>query len=98
MLYHPNRETMPKELQLAQDLLDDQNISQEIVQLDASLRDNGAALGMANAWQSLGAVARPSVDENSQQKTISVYMGSSDANTQVEIAFLRLRALRTIHQ
>lgn len=87
--YHPNRETILKELQLAQDLLDDQNISQEIVQLDASLRDNGAALGMANAWQSLGAVARPSVDENSQQKTISVYMGSSDANTQVEIAFLQ---------
>ena len=87
--YHPNRETILKELQLAQDLFDDQNLSEKIVTLDASLRDNGAAIGISNAWQSLGAVARPSTDANSQQKTISVYMGSSDANTQVEIVFLQ---------
>ncbi len=87
--YHPNQETILKELQLAQDLLNDQNISQEVITLDASIRDNGAAIGMSNAWQSLGAVARPSTDENDQQKTISVYMGSSDANTQVEISFLQ---------
>lgn len=87
--YHPNRDTILKELQLAQDLFTDQNLSEKIVTLDASLRDNGAAIGISNTWQSLGAVARPSVDENSQQKTISVYMGSSDANTQVEIVFLQ---------
>lgn len=87
--YHPNRETILKELQLAQDLFNDQNLSEKIVTLDASLRDNGAAIGISNAWQSLGAVARPSTDDNSQQKTISVYMGSSDANTQVEIVFLQ---------
>lgn len=87
--YHPNRETILKELQLAQDLFSDQNLSEKIVTLDASLRDNGAAIGISNAWQSLGAVARPSTDDNSQQKTISVYMGSSDANTQVEIVFLQ---------
>ena len=87
--YHPNRETILKELQLAQDLFEDQNLSEKIVTLDASLRDNGAAIGISNAWQSLGAVARPSIDDNSQQKTISVYMGSSDANTQVEIVFLQ---------
>lgn len=88
--YHPKQETILKELQLAQDLLNDANISQKLVQLDASIRDNGAALGMNNAWQALGAVARPSTDANNQAKTISVYMGSSDPNTQVEIAFLQV--------
>ena len=33
--YHPNRETILKELQLAQDLFEDQNLSEKIVTLDA---------------------------------------------------------------
>ncbi|MGL4372773.1 MAG: M60 family metallopeptidase, partial [Turicibacter sp.] len=86
---HPNKATLLKELELAKALLLDANLSEVIVSLDATLRDNGGAIGISNAWQSLGAVARPSTDAAGESKSIVVYMGSSDANTQVEVTFLQ---------
>lgn len=44
---------------------------------------------MENSYQSLGSVARPSVDDNGTSKQIVVYMGSSDPNTKVDIVFLQ---------
>ncbi|HAX73993.1 MAG TPA: hypothetical protein DCY20_10760 [Firmicutes bacterium] len=86
---HPKKATILKELELANSLLNDQQVSENIVILDATLRDSGSALGMTNAWQSLGAVARPGTTDSNMSKTISVYMGSTDPNTQVEITFLQ---------
>ncbi|MDB8553733.1 M60 family metallopeptidase [Turicibacter sanguinis] len=91
--YHPNKATILKELELAQQLLDEQSLSERVVTLDASLRDGDGAIGITNTWQALGFVARPSVDENKQSEKISVYLGSSDQNTRVEIAFLQAYGL-----
>ena len=44
---------------------------------------------MENSYQSLGSVARPSVDDDGTAKQIAVYMGSSDPNTKVDIVFLQ---------
>lgn len=50
---------------------------------------------MENSYQSLGSVARPSVDDNGTSKQIVVYMGSSDPNTKVDIVFLQNYGLPT---
>ena len=44
---------------------------------------------MGNDWQSLGAVARPGKNEDNESKEITVYMGSDDPNTKVDIVFLQ---------
>ena len=53
---------------------------------------------MQNDWQSLGSVARPSVDEDGTSKQIVVYMGSSDPNTRVQITFLQNYGLPSAYQ
>ena len=79
------------QLGIAQRLLDETNISQKITKLDGTIttRNGGQRLGMSNDWQSLGSVARPGIDENNQAKEITVYLGSSDPNTKVDIVFLQ---------
>ena len=89
--YHPDKEVLEKELDIAQKLFNDKEVSEKITTLDASIRtDNeGPSLGMENSYQSLGSVARPSVDDEGTSKQIVVYMGSSDPNTRVDIVFLQ---------
>lgn len=89
--YHPDKAVLEKELEVAQLLFDDKEVSEQITKLDASIRtDNeGPSLGMQNDWQSLGSVARPGVDEDGTSEQIVVYMGSSDPNTKVQITFLQ---------
>ena len=89
--YHPDKDVLEKELEVAQLLFNDKEVSEKITTIDASIRtDNeGPSLGMGNDWQSLGSVARPRVDENGTDEQIVVYMGSSDPNTQVQITFLQ---------
>ena len=89
--YHPDKAILEKELEVAQLLYNDREISEKITTLDASIRNDneGPSLGMQNDWQSLGSVARPGVDEDGTSNQIVVYMGSSDPNTQVQITFLQ---------
>ena len=89
--YHPEKSVLEKELDIAQKLFNDKGVSEKITILDASIRtDNeGPSLGMENSYQSLGSVARPSVDDDGTAKQITVYMGSSDPNTKVDIVFLQ---------
>ena len=89
--YHPEKEILDKELEIAQKLFNDKQVSEKITILDASIRtDNeGPSLGMENSYQSLGSVARPGKDQNNESKSITVYMGSSDPNTKVDIVFLQ---------
>lgn len=96
--YHPDKSVLEKELEVAQKLFNDKNISERITTLDASIRGTGAAIGMQNEWQSLGSVARPGVDENNTSKQIVVYMGSSDPNTRVDITFLQNYGLPSAYQ
>ena len=60
--YHPDKDVLEKELEIAQKLFNDKEVSEKITTLDASIRtDNeGPSLGMENSYQSLGSVARPS--------------------------------------
>lgn len=89
--YHPERTTILKELDNAQKLLNDKEVSTKITTLDAAIRtDNiGPSLGMENSYQSLGAVARPNGEKAQEKDRITVYMGSSDPNTRVDIVFLQ---------
>lgn len=89
--YHPERDTILKELDNAQKLFNDKEVSAKITSLDASIRtDNvGPSLGMENSYQSLGSVARPNGINAEKKEKIIVYMGSTDANTKVDIAFLQ---------
>ena len=89
--YHPDKEILEKELEIAQKLFNDKQVSERITTLDASIRTpNGTpSLGMQNSYQSLGSVARPGKDQNNESKSITVYMGSSDPNTKVDIVFLQ---------
>ncbi|HCW53641.1 MAG TPA: hypothetical protein DG753_07890 [Clostridium sp.] len=89
--YHPDRDILLKELENAQKLFDDKDVSVNIKPLDASIRtDNvGPSLGMENSYQSLGAVARPNGVNAEKKEKIVVYMGSSDKNTTVDITFIQ---------
>lgn len=79
------------QLGIAQRLLEEATISKKITKLDGTIgsRHGGQKLGMSNDWQSLGAVARPGKNEDNEAKEITVYMGSSDPNTKVDIVFLQ---------
>lgn len=98
--YHPDKSVLEAELEVAQKLFDDKQVSEKITKLDASIRSGGTgpSLGMQNDWQSLGSVARPSVDEDGTSKQIVVYMGSSDPNTRVQITFLQNYGLPSAYQ
>ncbi len=79
------------QLGIAQKLLEEATLSNKITKLDGTItpRTGGQKIGMGNEWQSLGAVARPGKNEDNEAKEISVYMGSSDPNTKVDIVFLQ---------
>lgn len=79
------------QLGIAQKLLEEANISKKITKLDGTIgsRHGGQKLGMSNDWQSLGAVARPGKNEDNEAKEITVYLGSDDPNTKVDIVFLQ---------
>lgn len=89
--YHPDKEVLTKELEVAQKLFNDKEVSEKITKLDASIRTDktGPSLGMENSWQSLGSVARPNAANSEDSKRIVVYMGSTDPNTRVDISFLQ---------
>ena len=79
------------QLGIAQRLLEEATISKKITKLDGTIgsRHGGQKVGMGNDWQSLGAVARPGKNEDNESKEITVYMGSDDPNTKVDIVFLQ---------
>lgn len=89
--YHPDRNRLLKELDNAQKLFNDKEVSANITTLDASIRTDkvGPSLGMENSYQSLGSVARPNGVKAEEKEKITLYMGSSDPNTRVDIAFLQ---------
>lgn len=80
--YHPKQEMLLRDLELAQNLLNDVNLSQNVKVLDASILTNSPNLGQGNAWQSLGVVAKPG-DE------ISIYVGTEAGrqNSRFEVLF-----------
>ena len=80
--YHPNQENILEDLEMAQNLLNDANLSKDVITLDASILDNSPNLGQANAWQSLGVAVKPG-------DNISIYVGTEEGrqNSQFEVLF-----------
>ena len=89
--YNPNRANILKELETAEKLLNEVDLSNEIIELDPTItkNSNSVSLGMGNDWQSLGVVARPGKDENGTSEKLIVYMGTNQSNVKVKIGFLQ---------
>ena len=88
--YNPDRANILKELDIVEKLLNEANLSNEIIDLDPTItsKNNAVSLGMGNDWQSVGAVARPGKDENGNPEKLIVYMGQNQ-NVTVELGFLQ---------
>ncbi|MDD6794924.1 MAG: M60 family metallopeptidase [Clostridiaceae bacterium] len=67
--YHPERDTLLKEIQYAEDILNDKEISEKIFTVNQNISNAGNNLGMANDWQALGLSAKSGEE-------IVVYVGT----------------------
>lgn len=79
--YHPNQENILEDLEMAQNLLNDANLSNDIITLDASILDYSPNLGQANSWQSLGVAVKPG-------DNISIYVGTEEGRSHSEFEVL----------
>ncbi|RDY27461.1 hypothetical protein CHL78_009620 [Romboutsia weinsteinii] len=77
--FHPNKSVILEELKLAEDILNDKNISKEILTINQNINNGTNNLGLSNDWQALGMSVK-SGDE------IAVYVGT-EGNILPEIAF-----------
>ena len=74
MEYHPNQEQILSDLQRAQDLLYDINLSDKIITLDPGIRNEGNTIGQANSSQALGVAVKPG-------DKVNIYIGSARKDT-----------------
>lgn len=77
--YHPDRDTLLKELQLAEDLLNDKEVSEKVITIDPLINKSGVNTGYNNDWQALGFSAKAG-------DTINVYLASSE-NRNINLAY-----------
>lgn len=89
--YHPNRTAIIQALDDAQKLLNEISLDDTVITLDPTIKKDSSSvsLGMGNDWQSLGAVARPGVNEEGSKNKIIVYMGTNQSNVKVKLGFLQ---------
>lgn len=74
--YHPEKTTLMKEIQIAEDLLRDQELSEDIITVDPLINNSGVNTGYGNDWQALGYTAKAG-------DTINIYMATNDESKQV---------------
>ena len=79
--YHPNQKNILDELDMAQKILEDVNLYEEVLTIDASILDHSPNLGQSNAWQSLGIVAKPG-------ETINIYVATEKGREQTKYEVL----------
>lgn len=77
--YHPERTSILNELQLAEDILNDKNISDEIFTVNQEINRGKNTIGITNDYQALGITAKAGEE-------IVVYVGT-EGNSLPEIAF-----------
>ena len=70
--YHPDRESLLKELQIAEDILNDKELSEKVITIDPLINKSGANTGYNNDWQALGFSAKAG-------DTINVYLASNES-------------------
>lgn len=79
MEYHPDQDQLLKDLQRAQDLLNDINLSDNIKILDSGIRNQGQTIGQSNNYQALGVAVKPG-------DKVNIYIGSSRKDTKFNLA------------
>ncbi len=77
--YHPNQSSLLNELKLAEDILNDKNISKATFTLNQNINNSGNNLGLSNDYQALGYTAKAGEE-------IVVYVGT-EGNILPELAF-----------
>lgn len=78
--YHPNRDTLLKELQIAEDLLKDKGLSEKVITIDPLINKSGANTGYENDWQALGFSAKAG-------DTINIYLASTEPNREIWLGY-----------
>lgn len=80
--YHPKQESILRDLEMAQNILDDTNLNNDVKVIDGSILDYNPNLGQNNAWQALGVSVRPG-------DQISIYVGTEAGreNTKFDVLF-----------
>lgn len=97
MEYHPNQDELLKDLQRAQELLDDVNLDDKIKVLDAKINNTSRNnIGQGNNYQALGVAVKPG-------DKVNIYIGSDRENTEFELAITQHNAesgtaVKTYHQ
>ncbi len=77
--YNPRKDTLLKEVELAETILKDDNISEKVISIDPLINGSGADTGYNNTWQALGYSVKAGQE-------INVYMGRNE-NKQVVLAY-----------
>lgn len=86
--YHPNKEEILKNLQRAQDLLNEVSLQDEIVTLDSTIHNIGTqnTIGQTNNYQSLGVAVKPG-------DKVTIYIGSPDrSDTKFDLVLTQFNA------
>lgn len=76
--YHPNKENLLKEIQRAEEILMDKNLTEDIFTMDTSIQNGGHKIGMNNNWQSTGYTVKSGEE-------INIYLGTSDTGRKIEL-------------
>lgn len=79
--YHPNQKGILEDLDMAQSILDDVKLDNEVLKIDGSILDYSPNLGQSNSWQSLGVAVKPGDD-------ISIYIGTEAGREHSEFEVL----------
>lgn len=80
MEYHPKQDQLLSDLERAQQLLSDVQLSDNIKELDSEIRNTvGKTIGQSNNYQALGVAVKPG-------DKVNIYIGSANKNTKFELA------------
>lgn len=77
--YNPRRDTLLKEVELAETILKDNKLSEKVISVDPLINGSGAGTGYNNTWQALGYSVKAG-------QKIDVYMGRNE-NKKVVLAY-----------
>lgn len=86
--YHPNKDEILKNLQRAQDLLNEVSLQDEIITLDSTIYNIGAqnTIGQTNNYQSLGVAVKPG-------DKVTLYIGSPNrSDTKFDLVLTQFNA------
>jgi hypothetical protein len=78
--YHPERDSLLEEVLIAEQLLNDENLSEKIIEIDPLINGSGANTGYNNDWQALGFAAKAG-------DTIDIYLSNDQPNRDIYFGY-----------